>query len=191
MALVTGATRGLGLETSRLLAQRGYRVLLTGRTEAGFGDVAAGWEWLAVARGGVAVLTGVDLTFDSSSNDALAIGHHTGAPVVGLVVAPRVDTLVSLRYDQRFSLGSVEGWPDVNKGTLEGAVVRRFSTDWWLRGVVSLDVDVEADETWGTVRGEWGRMLSGSMSTWARAGAGLGASKPMDWTLEFGFRVVP
>src|SRR4051812_512172 len=33
MALVTGATRGLGLEASRQLATRGYRVLMTGRTE--------------------------------------------------------------------------------------------------------------------------------------------------------------
>ncbi len=32
-ALVTGATRGLGLETCRQLARRGFRVLLTGRSE--------------------------------------------------------------------------------------------------------------------------------------------------------------
>src|SRR5512143_2489292 len=31
IAIVTGANRGLGLETSRQLAQRGYYVVLTGR----------------------------------------------------------------------------------------------------------------------------------------------------------------
>ena len=164
---------------------------LTGRTEAGFGDVAVGWEWLAAFRGRVGVLTGVDLTFDSSSNDALAIGHHTVAPAVGLVVVPRDAFVLSVRYDQRLSFNSVEGRPDVNKGTLEGAVVRRFSEGSWLRAVTSLDMDVEQNETWGALRGEWGRLLSSGFSTWVRAGAGLGASKPMDWTVELGFRVVP
>jgi NAD(P)-dependent dehydrogenase (short-subunit alcohol dehydrogenase family) len=38
-ALVTGANRGLGLETCRQLARRGFRVLLTSRTESG--EIAA------------------------------------------------------------------------------------------------------------------------------------------------------
>jgi hypothetical protein len=164
---------------------------LTGRTEAGFGDVGAGWEWLAAVRARVGVLTGVDLTFDTSTNEALAIGHHTMAPSVGIVFVPRDVLVVSVRYDQRVSLNSVEGWPDVNKGTLEGAVVRRFSQGSWLRAVTSLDMNVEESETWGTLRGEWGRLLSGGLSTWVRAGAGLGTSTPMDWTVELGFRVVP
>jgi hypothetical protein len=164
---------------------------LTGRTEAGFGDVALGWEWVAAVRGRVGFLTSVDLTFDSSSNDALAIGHHTVAPAVGIVVVPRDVVAVSLRYDQRVSFNDVEGWPDVNKGTLEGAVVRRFSEGSWLRAVTSLDMNFEPGETWGALRAEWGRLLSGGFSTWVRAGAGLGTSKPMDWTVELGFRVVP
>lgn len=163
---------------------------LTGRTEAGFGDVALGWEWLAAVRGRVGVLTGVDLTFDSSSNDALGIGHHTAAPSVGIVFVPREVWVVSVRYDQRFSFSSVEGRPDINKGTVEGAVVRRFAQGSWLRGVTNLDRNFEEGETWGALRAEWGRLLAGGFSTWVRAGAGLGTSKPMDWTAEFGFRVV-
>lgn len=164
---------------------------LTGRTEAGFGDVALGWEWLAAVRGRMGFLTGVDLTFDSSSNDALAIGHHTVAPSVSIAFVPRDVVVVSVRYDQRFSFDSVEGLPDVNKGTLEGAVVRRFSEGSWLRALTTLDVNFEESETWGALRAEWGRLLIGSFSTWVRAGAGLGTSKPMDWTVELGFRVVP
>src|SRR4051794_4151641 len=34
LALVTGGNRGLGFETSRQLAKKGYRVLLTSRNEA-------------------------------------------------------------------------------------------------------------------------------------------------------------
>lgn len=35
IALVTGANRGLGLETTRQLAEKGYRVILTSRSESG------------------------------------------------------------------------------------------------------------------------------------------------------------
>lgn len=164
---------------------------LTGRTEAGFGDVALGWEWLAAVRRHVGFLTGLDLTLDTSSNDALAIGHHTLAPAVGIVVVPRDVLILSLRYDQRLSLKSVDGLPDINKGTLDAALVRRFAERSWLRAATSFDIDFEEDDTWGAVRGEWGRLLSGGFSTWVRAGAGLGTSKPMDWTVELGFRFVP
>jgi hypothetical protein len=164
---------------------------LTGRTEAGFGDVALGWEWLAAVRGSVGVLTDVDLTFDTSTNDALAIGHHTVAPAVGIVVVPHDVLAISLRYDQRFSFNSVEGRPDINTGTLEATIVRRFSEGSWLRSMTSLEMNFEQSESWGALRGEWGRLLNGGFSTWVRAGAGLGTSKPMDWTMELGFRFVP
>ena len=41
VAIVTGAYRGLGYETCRQLAQRGYRVILTARREAAGSDAAA------------------------------------------------------------------------------------------------------------------------------------------------------
>jgi len=49
LALVTGANRGLGRETARQLAQKGFRVLLTSRSESGR-EVAAAFrkEGLAV-----------------------------------------------------------------------------------------------------------------------------------------------
>lgn len=40
-ALITGASRGLGLETARLLASRGYRLVLTSRGAAALEAVAA------------------------------------------------------------------------------------------------------------------------------------------------------
>ena len=50
---------------------------VTGRTEAGFGDVGLGGEWLAAARTSTAFVAGVDLAVNSSTNEALAEGHHS------------------------------------------------------------------------------------------------------------------
>ena len=47
VAIVTGANRGLGLETCRLLAKRGYRVVLTARSRETAAGAAA-----ELARGG-------------------------------------------------------------------------------------------------------------------------------------------
>lgn len=40
VALVTGASRGLGLETARVLARRGFRLVVGGRDEAALADAA-------------------------------------------------------------------------------------------------------------------------------------------------------
>jgi hypothetical protein len=43
IALVTGATRGIGLETGRQLAKAGVRVLLAGRSLAAASKAASWW----------------------------------------------------------------------------------------------------------------------------------------------------
>jgi hypothetical protein len=163
---------------------------VTGRTEVGFGDVIAGWEWLAAARGRVAWLAGADVGFDSGTNPALATGHTVLTPSAGLAFVPRLDTVLSVRYDQRVSLDSVEDLRDINVGTFEAAIVRRFGDGAWIRAVPAAVFDYEQSEAWGRLDGEWGRVLSGGASTWVRAGGAFGASRPFDWTIVIGFRFV-
>lgn len=68
VAVVTGANRGLGFETARQLAKRGYRVVLIGRREA---ETAAAAETLR--KEGLAVdYRVVDVTDDGAIKDLAA-----------------------------------------------------------------------------------------------------------------------
>lgn len=95
VAVVTGGNRGIGLETGRQLAERGYRVLLTSRDPAG-GDAAAG----AMAGRGLDVRAHpLDVT-DAARVRALAAhvdGALGGADVLvnnaGLLVGEDADVL--------------------------------------------------------------------------------------------------
>jgi hypothetical protein len=165
---------------------------LTGRLEAGLGDVLLGWEWVPLVHGRIAWLAGADVSFDSSTNEALAAGHHVVAPSVGVVHAPRRNVVLAVRYFQRTSFGSAGDRPDHHDTIIDGAVVRRFGDGTWVRASPTLVVDYENDRVSGRVYGEWGRLLTGGVSTWVRGGPVLGSrpSRPFDWALQVGFRFV-
>ncbi|MEO0500736.1 MAG: SDR family NAD(P)-dependent oxidoreductase [Pseudomonadota bacterium] len=67
LALVTGASRGIGAATAKTLAAKGYHVLLTARTEGGLEEV----EDAIHDAGGSATLAPFDL-MDSEAIDRLA-----------------------------------------------------------------------------------------------------------------------
>ncbi len=165
---------------------------VTGRTEAGFGDVVLGVEWAALVRERTAWLAGADVAFDTSTNEALSTGQHVLAPSAGFVFAPRLATNVSARYQHRVSVGSADERPDISEGTLEAAVVQRFGNGTWLRVLPAVVIDYEHDEDYVRLDGEWGRVLTGGMSTWVRAGRAFGSdsSRRYDWSLVIGFRFV-
>ena len=80
-ALVTGANRGLGLETALQLGERGYRVILTSR-EAAAGCAAAA----DLARDGIAVETRkLDVT-NAADIAALAEGFRAEGRSIDLLV---------------------------------------------------------------------------------------------------------
>lgn len=165
---------------------------VTGRTEAGLGDLGVGLEWIAVVGARTAWIAGADATVDTSTNDALTIGHNTVAPSVAVVLALQRHTLASLSYRHHVSLGSADDRPDIAEGTLEAALVRRFADDTWLRALPTAVFDVEGDTTHLRLDAEWGRVLAAGASTWVRAGRAFGASdeRPFDWSLVIGFRFV-
>ena len=73
LALVTGASRGIGAATAEALAKAGAHVVLTARTEAGLEDV----DDRIHAAGGSATIAPLDLTeTDSIAKLAAAVGER-------------------------------------------------------------------------------------------------------------------
>lgn len=165
---------------------------VTGRTEAGLGDVQAGAEWLGLQRGRFAIVLGTVAGFDTSTNDALADRLPTVTPHATLVVVADDHSLFSVRYAYRVSLGSEVDRPDIAASTLEATAVRRFANGTWLRAIPALVIDHERGVTHGHLDAEWGRVLAGGFSTWVRGGRALGSdeARPDRWTLAIGIRLV-
>lgn len=82
MALVTGANRGLGLETSRQLLAKGLTVVMSGREEAALARARAE---LAKDLQSRAVIVRMDVTDSRSIDDAHRTVHERVGPVDVLV----------------------------------------------------------------------------------------------------------
>lgn len=90
LALVTGASRGIGAATAEVLAAAGYHVVLTARTAAGLEDV----ENRIHDAGGSATIAPLDLTDgDSIGRLAMAISGRWGALDVLVLNAAMLGTL--------------------------------------------------------------------------------------------------
>ena len=73
LALVTGANRGLGRETAKQLAEKGYRVILRARATPSRREAAA--DEVAAETGGEVVPLALDVS-DPASIEAAADGRR-------------------------------------------------------------------------------------------------------------------
>lgn len=166
---------------------------ITGRTEVAFGDLGARavWiPWLADRRG---VLSGVEATWNTATNDALGIGRHTLTPFVQVVFLPSARMILAPRYEQRVSAGGNEDRLDVNEAVLALYTVWLLSPTAWIGMEPEVVFDFDRERTNGSVAVEYGRLMFSGLGTFVRARLGLGhrGAKPFDWAVEFGFRIVP
>ena len=93
LALVTGASRGIGAATAKALAARGAHVVITARTAAGLEEV----EQAIFDAGGSATIAPLDLTqTDSIAKLATAVGERWEALDVMVLNAAMLGSLASV-----------------------------------------------------------------------------------------------
>ena len=95
LALVTGASRGIGAATAEALAAAGAHVILTARTEAGLIEV----EDRIHAAGGNATIAPLDLhDYDAIDRLATALGARWGRLDIAVLNAATLGTLTPLPH---------------------------------------------------------------------------------------------
>jgi len=147
IALVTGASRGIGAATAVALAAEGHHVVLTGRSEANL----AGIEARIHGSGGTATIAPFDL-LDSDAIDRLAaaIGARWGRLDILVLNAGLLGTLAPVphldikEWDKVIGLNLTANW----------RLIRAF--DPWLRASPAADVVALTSSLGTTPRAYWG-----------------------------------
>lgn len=147
LALVTGASRGIGAATAELLAREGWHVILSGRSEAALKDV----DDRIHAAGGSATIAPFDLAdYDAIDRLANAVGARWGRLDLLVLNAAQLGTLAPVphldlkEWDKLLAVNLTANW----------RLVRAF--DPWLRQSPAADVVAVTSSVGSRPRAYWG-----------------------------------
>ena len=147
IALVTGASRGIGAATATALAAAGHHVVLTGRSESNLAEI----EGKIHGAGGTATIAPFDLA-DSDAIDRLAgaIGSRWGRLDILILNAAQLGTLAPVphldikEWDKVIGLNLTANW----------RLIRAF--DPWMRRSDAADVIALTSSVATSPRAYWG-----------------------------------
>lgn len=159
-------------------------------TVSGIGDIDARVLAIAYANKHIVVAPGLEVFFDTATNDALGYGTTVFAPVVFAVFPGLVGkgSLFAPGYQYLF-----DGDGDISRSQIDLYFVWVLAKGRnWLIVDPQVIIDHELDTTPGLVEVEWGYMIAPSVgaSTYIRPGAGIGADRPYLWNFEAGLKFV-
>ena len=147
IALVTGASRGIGAATAVALAAAGYHLILTGRSEPRLAEI----EGRIHGAGGTATIAPFDLT-DSDAIDRLAsaIGNRWGKLDVLVLNAGQLGTLSPLAHI------APKDWDKVLAVNLTANFRLLMAFDPWLRLSPAAEVVALTSSVGAAPRANWG-----------------------------------
>jgi NAD(P)-dependent dehydrogenase (short-subunit alcohol dehydrogenase family) len=147
LALVTGASRGIGAATAQALAAAGWHVILTARSEPGLKEI----DDAIHAAGGTATIAPFDLTdFDAIDRLANAVGARWGRLDALILNAAQLGTLAPVphldlkEWDKLLAVNLTANW----------RMIRAF--DPWLRQSARGDVVAVTSSVGTKPRAYWG-----------------------------------
>ena len=147
IALVTGASRGIGAATALALAANGHHVILTGRSEANLAEV----EGRIHGQGGTATIAPFDLADgDAIDRLAAAIGARWGRLDLLVLNAAQLGTLAPVTHTEPKEWDKVIGL-NLNANW---RLLRAF--DPWLRASPAADVVALTSSLGSKPRAYWG-----------------------------------
>lgn len=142
----------------------------------------------------IAVATGLEVFADTASSPALGEGKTSLGPQAFLVwFTPGgvKNTLFAPAWQYVFDVAGDDDRPDVDR--------HQFDFFWlwlaenkkhWFLVDPQVVIDNENDKEFGQIEFEFGQMMFGPTSSYIRPGIGVGADRPLDWSVELGFKVV-
>jgi NAD(P)-dependent dehydrogenase (short-subunit alcohol dehydrogenase family) len=147
LALVTGASRGIGAATAEMLAREGWHVIITARTEAGLQEV----DDRIHKAGGTATIAPFDLT-DSDAIDRLgnAIGARWGRLDALILNAAQLGTLAPVPHL------SLKEWDTLVAVNLTANMRLIRALDPWLRQSAAGHVVAVTSSVGSKPRAYWG-----------------------------------
>ena len=147
LALVTGASRGIGAATAQALAAAGWHVILTARSEPGLKEI----DDAIHAAGGTATIAPFDLTdFDAIDRLANAVGVRWGRLDALILNAAQLGTLAPVphldlkEWDKLLAVNLTANW----------RMIRAF--DPWLRQSARGEVVAVTSSVGSKPRAYWG-----------------------------------
>ena len=100
-------------------------------------------------------------------------------------------TLFAPAYQYAFDIAGDDLIPEVSRSLIDlFALWTAEDKSWWALVDPQIVIDHENDVEFGQIELEVGQMMLGGLSSYIRPGFGVGADRPLDWTLEFGFKVI-
>ncbi len=179
---------------------RGYKVDLSlgsgssASTTTGFGDMDARLLWVPLVSQKQALAFGLEATFNTASQSILGTGKTTLGPQAFLAFFNPFGlkgSILAPAYQYVFDVGGDESRAEISRSAIDlyFVLVAPNKKRWGTINATAV-IDHEKDVEYGTIKVNAGQLMVGPISSFIKPGIGIGADRPYEWNIEFGFKFI-